>query len=162
MSGCQLGEWDNLKSICVSYKQAKCFNEQMKRSMFSFYKLKSRLPGGKIYEDLRYEWHRFWKSMNWKCFKQKSKLNAISLTELKFYVEAAFTKFSEWSHEKEYRYVILSDSFSEENDKYLTRNIPINRVFCGCRGAGKTVINSAGETMHTERVPKHKRIFELE
>ena len=94
--------------------------------------------------------------------KQKSKLNAISLTELKFYVEAAFTKFSEWSHEKEYRYVILSDSFSEENDKYLTRNIPINRVFCGCRGAGTTVINSAGETMHTERVTKHKRIFELE
>lgn len=49
MSECRLGEWDNLKSICVSYKQAKCFNEQMKRSMFSFYKLKSRLPGGKIY-----------------------------------------------------------------------------------------------------------------
>lgn len=69
MSECRLGEWDNLKSICVSYKQAKCFNEQMKRSMFSFYKLKSRLPGGKIYEDLRYEWRRFWKNMNWKCFK---------------------------------------------------------------------------------------------
>ena len=59
MPGCRRGEWDNLKSICVSYKQAKCFNEQMKRSMFSFYKLKSRLPGGKIYEDLRDEWHRF-------------------------------------------------------------------------------------------------------
>lgn len=69
MSGCRLGEWDNLKPIYVSYKQAKCFNEQMKQSMFSSYKLKSRLPGGKMYEDLRYEWHWLRNNMNWKCFK---------------------------------------------------------------------------------------------
>ena len=67
---CTIGECDNLKPIYVSYKQAKCFNEQMKQSMFSFYKLKSRLPGGKMYEDLRYEWHWLRKSMNWKCFKE--------------------------------------------------------------------------------------------
>lgn len=69
MSGCRRGESDNLKPIYVSYKQAKCFNEQMKQSMFSFYKLKSRLPGGIMYEDLRYEWQRFWNCMNEKSFK---------------------------------------------------------------------------------------------
>lgn len=93
---------------------------------------------------------------------QKSKLNAISLTELKFYVQAAFTKFSEWNHEKEYRYVILSNAFSKDNDQYLTCNIPINNVFRGCKGEKSTIRNSAGKAIQIVQVKKHKNKFEID
>lgn len=56
-------------SIYESYEQARRFNEQMKHSMLSVDKLKSRLPGGKVYEYLNYEWHCFCENTNWKCFK---------------------------------------------------------------------------------------------
>ena len=93
--------------------------------------------------------------------KQKSKLNSISITELNFYVQAAFTKFIEWNHEKEYRYVILSDSFSEEYDKYLVYDIPIKTVFNGCRGTGAIITNSVGNTIQPHKVSKHNNKYEL-
>lgn len=48
--------------------------------------------------------------------KQESKLNSICITELKFYVKACFLKFTEWSHEKEFRFVILSNAFESPNE----------------------------------------------
>lgn len=51
-------------SIYVSCELAKSFNEQMRRSRFSVVKLKSRLPGGKVYEYLNYASHCFGKNMN--------------------------------------------------------------------------------------------------
>lgn len=57
------------RHVYVSYKEAKAFREQMTHSVINRYKLKSRCPGGQLYENVRYEWYRFGKNMNWKWFK---------------------------------------------------------------------------------------------
>lgn len=92
--------------------------------------------------------------------KQKSRLNSISITELNFYVQAAFTKFTEWNHEKEYRYVLLSDSFIEQ-DEYLTCEIPITKIFNGCMGKGIPIANSAGKSLKVQKLSKHNKRYEL-
>ena len=43
-------------------------------------------------------------------------------------------KFEEWNHEKEYRYVMLSDSFASDSNQYYTVTIPVYDVYCGLRG----------------------------
>ena len=53
-----------MKSIYLSYKKTKRINNQMRRSLFTLHKLESRLPGGIVYENLVYEWHRFMRGMN--------------------------------------------------------------------------------------------------
>lgn len=57
-----------MKSIYLSYKKTKRINNQMRRSLFTLHKLESRLPGGIVYENLVYEWHRFMRGMNQRLF----------------------------------------------------------------------------------------------
>ena len=86
--------------------------------------------------------------------KQKSKLNSISFTEINFYIQAAFTKFEEWSHEKEYRFVMLSSSFSSASSAYYTVQIPVQNIFCGIKGTCDPLTNSSGASIVPRQVRK--------
>lgn len=93
--------------------------------------------------------------------KQKSKLNSISITELNFYVQAAFTKYTEWNHEKEYRYVLLSDSF-EGKEPYIEKNITIQKVIAGCRNNDCDVKDSNGNIKSHIKLSKDSQNYKLQ
>ena len=101
--------------------------------------------------------------------QQKSVLNKISISELKFYEKAAFTKFEEWGHEKERRYVMiftkkkdeetasdqaLSSNQDIEESPYWVYKIPLLEVYEGCNGEGIVLQTSAGKTITPIKVKK--------
>lgn len=57
---------------------------------------------------------------------QKSKVNYFSFTDLKFYINAIFTKYLEWKHEKEFRFVIVSQNLINENDELEEKKSDVN------------------------------------
>lgn len=91
---------------------------------------------------------------------QKSKLNSISFTEVAFYIKAAFSKFQEWSHEKEYRYVMLSDSFAKTLPYYSVQ-IPVSNIYCGICWQGTIPVDSAGNSINPLMVTKDSLDYKL-
>lgn len=59
----------------------------------------------------------------------KSQVNKFSYTELKFYIDAVFTKHVEWEHEDEYRFAIISDSVMED---FVVVPVDIKEIYVGC------------------------------
>lgn len=92
---------------------------------------------------------------------QKSKLNRISISEVKFYIQAAFSKYTDWKHEKEIRFVIISHDFLEEESPYLTCKIPIVNVYEGCNGEGRPISNSAMVSIPTVQEVKDANNYML-
>lgn len=82
---------------------------------------------------------------------QKSNSNQFSFTDLKFYIDAVFAKYDEWKHERESRFVIVSDSHNEE---FLTISTSINQAYRGCEGTGVDPINSKGQILKTKKAVK--------
>lgn len=91
---------------------------------------------------------------------QKSKLNNISFSEIRFYIQAAFSKFKEWEHEKEYRYVLLSNTFSSSS-LYESFTIPVQNIYNGIKGNGLSVMNKDGKAINTIKISKDNRKYEL-
>lgn len=77
---------------------------------------------------------------------QKSKINTFSYTDLKFYIKATFTKYEEWKHEREYRFVLISKdySFGEpfQTNEFITMDIPIKKIFRGVNGSPAPIYDS--------------------
>lgn len=77
---------------------------------------------------------------------QKSKINTFSYTDLKFYIKATFTKYEEWKHEREYRFVLISEdySFGEsfQANEFITMDIPIKKIFRGVNGSPAPIYDS--------------------
>lgn len=105
---------------------------------------------------------------------QKSKVNYFSFTDLKFYINATFTKYLEWRHEKEYRFVIISQNFIKENDeseekksdiekkdRFVTIKADIKKIYEGCLGDGKSIYNSQNVILNTVRLSKDDVKYKL-
>lgn len=72
--------------------------------------------------------------------KTRPNKTKVSYTDLKFYIDATFTKFSGWSYEKEYRFVLISDYFDSSNP-YYNLTVPVVNAFVGCNGTLSPLIN---------------------
>ncbi len=80
---------------------------------------------------------------------EKIPQSITSFSDMKFYIDASFTKYKRWEHENEYRFVIVSNNFpndGEEWDYIATQNhismqVCINEVYRGCKALGVTSLN---------------------
>lgn len=86
--------------------------------------------------------------------------NCISFTDLKFYCEVAFTKYEEWKHEREFRFVVISNAYPR-NSSYLTLNTKIYDVYEGCNGSGRSITDSKGKPLHVHKMGKHPNEYKL-
>lgn len=66
--------------------------------------------------------------------QQRSRINQISYTELKFYINAAFTKYKKWEHEEEYRFVMLSYG-NPWSSSYIQGDAWVYNIFEGCKSS---------------------------
>ena len=82
--------------------------------------------------------------------KQKSKVNFFSFTDLNFYINATFTKYSEWKHEKESRFVIISQHI---NNDFISISTRINKIYGGCKSK-KNSISSNGKSLNVYKLDK--------
>lgn len=103
---------------------------------------------------------------------QKSKLNNISYTEVGFYIQAAFSKYKEWSHEDEFRFVLILkddsclnlikknniDLDGEDDEKktkepeytdYLNLKVNILNIFQGCEGDKTKILKDHSNAIHS-------------
>jgi hypothetical protein len=69
---------------------------------------------------------------------QRLPSNRFSYSYIKYYAEATFTKFIEWEHEREYRFVIFSPDFAQNNTDFAGRtslyyviNSKVINIFAG-------------------------------
>lgn len=80
----------------------------------------------------------------------------FSYSNIKSIIECTFTKFKKWQHEEEYRFVIVSNSFSDE--KVATPlKISIHNIINGCKGDGMPVSNA-----NNEQIPVKKLVIDDE
>lgn len=89
---------------------------------------------------------------------QKSKVNYFSFTDLKFYIDAIFTKYLEWKHEKEYRFVIISQQLTND---FVPVQVSIEKIYEGCLGDGNSVYNSGKEMLKTTKLSKDDIEYKL-
>lgn len=90
---------------------------------------------------------------------QKSKLAKFSYSDLKFYINATFTKFIDWQYEKEFRFVLIVDddnnkTYGEMNDEYMPKLSNVNNYitincnvlerYNGVKGDGHDIITKTG------------------
>lgn len=107
------------------------------------------VPGICIYGDVNYRLKRP---------LQRSKVDYFSYTDLKFYIDATFTKYSEWSHEDECRFVIIS---SENNENYIGVDLNIERIYEGCKGNNSPIFNSQEEQLETIQLSMDESEYKL-
>ena len=72
---------------------------------------------------------------------------------MKFYIEAAFTKFEEWSHEKEFRFVLLSQNFKDADD-YISYKVDVVNIYKGIKGDGTPIKDGKGNTITPKLISK--------
>lgn len=75
--------------------------------------------------------------------------NNISFTSIKKIIECTFAKYKKWSHEDEYRFVLITNN---TNGVAFPIQIPIINIFEGCRNNGAPLINSNGQTLKTKKI----------
>lgn len=103
---------------------------------------------------------------------QKSRLNNISYTEVGFYIKAAFSKYEDWSHEKEFRFVLIlkddsclylikennivldGESDEEKTNKpeytdYLNLKVNILKIYQGCEGDKSKILKDHSNVIHS-------------
>jgi len=89
---------------------------------------------------------------------QRSRRNQFSFSDMKFYIDATFTKYSEWSHEDECRFVILSE---EHNEDYININVNIESIYEGCEGDNSSISNSQGRLLESIQLSKDENEYRL-
>ena len=90
--------------------------------------------------------------------EQKSQVNYFSFTDLNFYIDAVFTKYSEWEHEKESRFVIISPY---SKDDFISLSLKINKIYEGCEGNGEKIYDSSKNILTVSRLFKDDINYEL-
>lgn len=92
----------------------------------------------------------------------RSGKNTFSYSEMKFYIDASFTKYSEWSNEKEYRFVIISDDFNLKNNNYFEINTNIYELYMGCKSDDTIdVFDSDSKILKRTKLEKHPTEYKL-
>lgn len=89
---------------------------------------------------------------------QRSRRDQFSFSDMKFYIDATFTKYSEWSHEDECRFVILSE---EHNEDYININVNIESIYEGCEGDNSFISNSQGRLLESIQLSKDENEYRL-
>lgn len=89
---------------------------------------------------------------------QRSRRDQFSFSDMKFYIDATFTKYSEWSHEDECRFVILSE---EHNEDYININVNIESIYEGCKGNNSPIFNSQEEQLETIQLSMDESEYKL-
>lgn len=89
--------------------------------------------------------------------ESKREVSKFSYTDIKFYIDASFNKFSNWSHEKEFRYVIISKD--TDVDDYLNFTIPVNNIYEGIEGDDEKIDKS--KNIKLSKLYKCSKSFEL-
>ena len=98
---------------------------------------------------------------------QRSRLNNISYSEVSFYIQAAFSKFEDWSHEDEFRFVLILNDDScldlikdnnltidgetdveKINTDYLNVKVNIQNIFQGCEGDKSKILKDHSNATH--------------
>lgn len=80
--------------------------------------------------------------------------NSLSYTNIKKYIDCTFTKYDGWKQEKEYRFVLISQTFNS-NSSVFQVTVPIKNIFTGCNHSGKSV------TVNNKTLTTHKLIKDL-
>lgn len=100
--------------------------------------------------------------------KQNSKLAKFSYSDLKFYINATFTKFIDWQYEKEFRFVLIVDKDNIDNAyrdvkdedipkdsqvaSYITINCDILERYNGVKGDGHDIMTKNGPKKVTKLI----------
>ncbi len=92
--------------------------------------------------------------------EQKAPQDKFSYTDILFYIEAAFTKYEEWKHEKEYRFVILSDGGLKSVD-FVSMQITPRKVYEGVAGDKASVKDSKDRSLEIRSLAKDDTHYAL-
>lgn len=72
-----------------------------------------------------------------------------SYSDLKFWIDCTFTKYEKWNHEKEYRFVILSNDFNDGGSA-TSVSIPVVNYYSGCKcDATKLILSDSKGAKHS-------------
>ena len=80
----------------------------------------------------------------------KLKTSTLSFSNIKDLITCTFTKYKKWEHEKEFRFVLISDSFND-NGESTQITIPILNIYRGCNNS-KTMLYSNGQPLKTTQL----------
>lgn len=130
------------KGYCLHYKKTEIVNELMKTG----------IDGLCIVGNVKYKMQRP---------KQRSSKNKLSYSEIKFYIKAAFTKYEEWHHEKEYRFVVISEDYPPTVGDYLDLQVSVVDAYVGCKGNKSVISDSYGKVINTVNLVKHPSEYKL-
>ena len=91
--------------------------------------------------------------------EQKLKVETFSYTDIKHYVDAAFTKYKEWEHEKEYRFVIFSNQLKD--DAPCPIKIRSFQIYAGCMNRENKIKDIDKKKLVINRLCKDDEIYFL-
>lgn len=91
----------------------------------------------------------------------RSSLDKLSYSELIFYINASFTKYDKWSHEKEYRFVLLSEDLLSKED-HIDISVKIEMIYSGCRCSKPEVLDSSSNLLPITELKKDDTGYLLE
>ncbi len=91
--------------------------------------------------------------------KQKSTQDVFSFTDINFYIDAVFTKYTDWNHERECRFVIISKNCY---DDFVEISSQINSIYEGCLGERLPIYNSDDRELKTIGLTKSETTYGLE
>ncbi len=91
--------------------------------------------------------------------KQRSTQNVFSFTDINFYIDAVFAKYSDWNHERECRFVIISKNISEDVVEVSSH---ISSIYEGCLGERLPIHTSYDRELKTIGLTKSETTYGLE
>lgn len=87
-----------------------------------------------------------------------SKLLNFSYSAIHEYVDVVFSKFKEWSHEDEYRFIMISDKIIND---YIPINGKITNFYGGCQNKLSQINDSAGNAISVKKLNKDDINYKL-
>lgn len=90
--------------------------------------------------------------------KVKNPVNKFSFTDIKFYIDASFQKYSKWEHKEEYRFVLILEFFE---DDYFTIRTPLSKVFSGVSSSNDIIQDSNRNDILTRKIKKDDKNYKL-
>lgn len=129
----------NHKGYCFEYSKFDIFNKI----------LKENIDGILIIGNVNYYRKRK---------KHIIKSKKLSFTNLKEYVDAAFSKYEIWNYEREFRFVIVS----ENNQDIYNIQVEINNVYAGCNADHNELYNSAGKPLNVKFAKKNDVDYKID
>jgi hypothetical protein len=145
---CMTPMYDNILmwSYYADSHKGYCFEFEMNELIYKTIGLK--VNGICIYGEVKYSVKRP---------PHKSPVNNFSYTNLNFYINSIFTKYKEWEHEREKRFIVISRNFTSE---FIDLQSDIQKVYGGCNST-KSAINNTNKTINVHKLSKHNSLYKL-